>query len=169
MSRKIFFIALIILASTSASADPYESLPGPAQLNADIEKSGARQLLRDRIWSSDKAVGELADKISSGDAEWIAIAVKLGAVSDAGATELLIMTMSRALVKHPANVLAVLSPKYKPGSFQAEMVCGGEMLIDYTESEIKKWRSEAISAVSGVNIAGLEEVKALCIKNLSRR
>jgi len=97
-------------------------LPDLEQLNADIEKFCAKQIFRDRLWNSDRAFGELFDKISSGDAEWIAIAVKLGAVSDAHASESLVMAMSRALAKNPENVLSVLISNYKPGSFQAEMV-----------------------------------------------
>jgi hypothetical protein len=168
MSKKIFFIVLIILTATILKARPYESLPDPTQLNADIEKFGANQVL-DRIWNSDRAFGELFDRISSGNAIWIAIAVKLRAVSDAGVTESLYMAMSRALAKNPESVLSVLTSNYKLGSFEAERVCGGDMLyINYAESEIDKWRREAISAVSGVNIEGLEEIKALCIKYISR-
>jgi len=168
MSKKKILIVLIILTSTVANAGPYVSLPSAAQLNADIEKFGAKQVLWDRLWEDEKVFYQLIAKVSSGDAEWVAVAVKLRAVSDAGASELLEMAMSRALAKHPVNVLSVLSSYYNPGVFSVEDICSGAMLFDSPESQIDKWRSEAISAVSGVNVVSLEEMKALCMKYLSK-
>lgn len=166
---KTIVLILIILTSSITYARPYESLPSLKQLNADIEKFGAGEVLWDRLWNSDKAFGELIDKVSTGDAAWVAVAVKLNAVSDAGASEGLAIAMSRALVKNPKTVLSVLSSGFNKGLFLIEDICSGNMLyISSTESEIEKWRSEAISAVSGVNNERLKENKAQCIKYLTR-
>ena len=159
----------MILIPSITYAEPYESLPNPTQINTDIEKFGAKQVLWDRIYNNDKIFGELFAKISSGDAEWIAIAVKLHTVSDGWASEALVMAMSRALVNQPENALSVLSSSFKSGLFLVSDVCSGDMLyISDTESEIEKWRSRAISAVSVVDKENLKEIKARCIEYLSR-
>jgi hypothetical protein len=167
-TMKQMMIATILLMATVANADPYLSLPSAVQLNKDMVKLGSHQVLWDRIWNSDRALDQLITKVSSGDAEWLAIAVKLHEVSDAGADELLEMAMSRALARRPVNVLSILSSDNEPDKFQVEAICGGGMLyISASDAEVEKWRKKAISAVSAVDVKNLKKNRALCLKTLS--
>ena len=58
---------------------------------------------------------------------WLNIVVKLREVSDAGASEMLEASLSVALVKQPAKVLAILSNGTKPCTFSVEAICSDGM------------------------------------------
>ncbi len=166
--KRLLFIPICFLAAY-ASAAPYSSLPSADRLNVDISHLGANKVLWEKLWDSPKAFASLLERVESGDKAWLNIAVKLREVSDAGASEMLEASLSVALAKQPANVLAILSNGTKPGTFNVEDICSDGMLaIDKSDQEIAEWRKSAILAVSKVKLSALKHIRKECLKNLSQ-
>lgn len=166
--KRLLFIPICFL-SLCASAAPYSSLPNVDRLNADISHLGAKRVLWEKLWDSQPAFETLLNHVESGDREWLNIAVKLRSVSDAGASEMLEASVSVALAKRPANVLAILSDERNPGTFSVVGICSDGMLsIDKSDQEIAEWRKSAISAITKVKLRALKRIRQKCLKNLSQ-
>ena len=100
--RGIIF-ALALAAGTDAFAATALS---PERIARDIETDGVKAVV-DRLWNSGD-YDRLLNHIDKGTPAWVALAPKLAAGTDAGASEELTIALAYALPRNPQAVLSVL-------------------------------------------------------------
>ena len=126
-------LSLLLTAGGATSA-----LPPARDLGAAIENRGPARVL-DELWSDTGRWGQLMDSIATGRPEWLAIGVRLHAVSDAGASEELESAFLRALAAAPERVLPLLRGSPRNGPW-LRAVCSGVMLAeDEDETYMRAW------------------------------
>ncbi len=102
--------------------------------------------------------------VARGDVEWLQIAVRLRAASDAEAIEQMELAVGEALERQPTNVLKIAVP-----GFDLEAVCGGPDVDDarYDSFELSM---EAIdrrmAKVAEITETSLVAIRDACLKKL---
>lgn len=137
-------------------------------MSADLTPSAIRALLAE---SNATAVVQSLDEsswnaflghIEAGDRGWIDLVPLLAAGTDAGTSESLIITLSRALRANPQGVLSVLAT----GGYAATDICADNE-IEISTLDAVRLIDEALVKVAGVLDPALSEARNQCIYALS--
>lgn len=137
-------------------------------ISADLTPSAIRALLAE---SNATAVVQSLDEsswnaflahVEAGDRGWIDLVPLLAAGTDAGASESLIVTLSRALRSNPQGVLSVLAT----GGYAATDICADHE-IEISTLDAVGLIDEALVKVAGVLDPALSEARNACIYALS--
>ena len=157
--RWIIF-ALALAAGTDAFAATALS---PERIARDIEADGAKAVV-DRLWNSGD-YDRLLNHIDKGTPAWVALAPKLAAGTDAGASEELTIALAYALPRNPQAVLSVLDAKSYV--LEPERVCSAPFIEDAVK-DIPRYGKRAKAAVSRVTAPPLQDNKAACLAALAK-
>jgi hypothetical protein len=137
-------------------------------LSADLTPSAIRALLDGQdataaVQSLDESVwnGFLAH-VEAGDRGWIDLVPLLAPRTDAGRSESLIITLSRALKANPAGVLNVLAADH----YSAADICGDND-IEVSLFEAVAFIDEALVKVAAVMDPDLSEARNECLYALT--
>lgn len=137
-------------------------------LSADLTPSAIRALLDGQdataaVQSLDESVwnGFLAH-VEAGDRGWIDLVPLLAPGTDAGRSESLIITLSRALKANPAGVLNVLAADH----YSAADICGDND-IEVSLFEAVAFIDEALVKVAAVMDPDLSEARNECLYALT--
>ena len=137
-------------------------------LSADLTPSAIRALLEGQdatavVRSLDESVwkGFLAH-VEAGDRGWIDLVPLLAPGTDAGRSESLIITLSRALKANPAGVLSVMAADH----YSAADICGDND-IEVSLFEVVAFIDEALVKVAAVMDPDLSEMRNECLFALS--
>lgn len=171
---KSLMAAILALSCAVAFAlEPYKRLPPAEELKAAIDREGAKTVLWQGLWSGDggKVFDSLTGQIRSGDAQWLRLAARLRAVSDAAASELLDGAMSDALPRAPGRVLRVITLSDDPGGFSLGSICSGRFLVregDAPET-VLRWYENSERALLAFRAAEVEAKRTACLAEVKRR
>src|SRR6266480_5170993 len=151
--------ALWFLLAGSASAGGALT---PASVLADINARGAYAVVKDIFekpeWS------ELLDHIETGQRQWLEVAVKIQAGTDAGSTEMLTSAVGVALLHDPRQVLLKVAP-----------VLGMEGICFSPDIDDPRWPTQQkavanldarIASVSRLRGADVASARESCLKYL---
>ena len=161
-----------MLAIGLGFACPLNAVAGQITTTANASQRQAQQLARrlaeeparDVVQSyGDHFEGAVLSHLERGETDWIALAPKLAAGTDAGTSEGLSTALAYALPLQPVAVLAVLSKR--SGPLDAERVCSIPFIEDSVK-DIKSYQRRAIQAVSEVRDTGLQQVREICLQAL---
>ena len=137
-------------------------------LSADLTPSAIRALLEGQdatavVRSLDESVwnGFLAH-VEAGDRGWIDLVPLLAPGTDAGTSESLTISLSRALKSNPAGVLNVLAADH----YSAADICGDND-IEVSLFEAVAFIDEALVKVAAVMDPALSEMRDACLFALS--
>ena len=156
---KIFLSAIVFAVVVVASASA--ALLSPEAIDRDIEQHGARAVVHRLLANGDYE--RVMDRIDTGDARYVALALKLAPGADAGAAEELPIALAFALPRNPRAVLAVLGPN----GFPVEDVCSAPFIED-TVKDIPGYIRRAERAVSAVDDPKLAKTRDACLTQLSQ-
>ncbi|AFC85755.1 hypothetical protein [Frateuria aurantia] len=161
-----------MLAIGLSFACPLEAAAGQITTTANASQRPAQQLARrlaeeparDVVQSyGDHFEGAVLSHLERGETDWIALAPKLAAGTDAGTSEGLSIALAYALPLQPVAVLAVLSKR--SGPLGVERVCSIPFIEDSVK-DIKSYQRRAIRAVSEVRDTGLQQARERCLQVL---
>jgi hypothetical protein len=137
-------------------------------LSADLTPSAIRALLEGQdattvVQSLDESSwNAFLAHVEAGDRGWIDLVPLLADGTDAGTSESLIITLSRALKSNPAGVLSVLAADhYSPAD-----ICGDND-IEVSAFEAAAFIDEALVKVAAVMDSDLSEVRNECLYALT--
>ena len=131
---------------------------------ASIDQRGAKATIA--VLAKADQWDQVADRMGSGDARWIALAPKLAPGSDAGSAEDLGIALAFSLPKNPQAVLAALDPA-NGHIIGVGRVCGMPFIED-TVKDRPAYRRLALRAVAGVSAPALSQRRAACLTELRR-
>jgi hypothetical protein len=132
--RLLTAFALMLCGQITIAASKTELRPQDIQLA--IQQRGAKSVAMELFENREKWP-QLLKAVSSGSQEWLNVAKKLSAGTDAGATSMLQIAVTRALGNNPLETLKIMSDdtvNYSP-VFSAVFVCSSNFLIDYPADE----------------------------------
>jgi len=149
--RTIIVLSLLFLAC-------HAETPAPTKLTAgsilqQVKEKGARKVLQEYS-SASLQWHAILKHIETGDAEWLAVASELRAVSDAGYSEDLDFSVATALPKNPSGVLRLKH-------FALERVCDVPYL-EPSEKTVHDFQTKAAAALETVRDADLQDRKKKC-------
>ena len=137
-------------------------------LSADLTPSAIRALLEEQDATAvvqsldDSSWNAFLAHVEAGDRGWIDLVPLLAPGTDAGTSESLIITLSRALKSNPAGVLSVLAANhYSPAD-----ICGDND-IEVSALDMAKFIDEALVKVAAVMDPDLSEVRDACLYALT--
>jgi hypothetical protein len=136
--------------------------------SADLTPSAIRALLEGQ--DATKVVQSLDESswnaflahVEAGDRGWIDLVPLLAAGTDAGTSESLIITLSRALKANPAGVLSVLAADH----YSAADICGDND-IEVSALDAARFIDEALVKVAAVMDPGLVDARNACLYSLT--
>lgn len=140
-----------------------------SSLSADLAPSAIRALLEGQDSASvvesldEGSWNALLAHIEAGDRGWIDLVPLLAPAIDAGTSEALVLTLSRALKANPAGVLSVLAD----GHFSAIDICGSTG-IAVSPLEAVRVIDEALVKVAAVLDPALTEARNACLQALGK-
>jgi hypothetical protein len=127
-------------------------------LVARLDYVGSKRTV-DELWDQNRW-GSVVDQISTGQADWVALAPRLATGTDAGTSETLGIALALALPRNPAAVLAALDLQGGP-VLGPSIVCGVP-LIDESPRFVANYRRRARAALNKVQSAALQSAKRAC-------
>ena len=166
--KAIFRVGCVVLLS-ACTREPAVRPPVDSEAFAvrrAIDQGGARKVVDSAFYH--QAFGELLEsRIGSGDSAWLDIARQLRAVSDAGMSEDLDMSLAAAIPAAPEQVLRLLGDSLARFSF--EWVCRGEIIMDdvdtiRADTINRAYRGSAIAALARVRSADILTRRDSCTK-----
>lgn len=122
-------IAQLSLASSSVQVRPQD-------IHLAIKQHGAKAVVME-LWDDRNKWTELLKSVTTGKKEWLLVAMELSKGTDAGATSMLQIAVTRALGNNPLDTLRIMSDdtvNYSP-VFSATFVCSSNFLIDYEANQ----------------------------------
>ena len=131
----------------------------PSSIRTLLEKQGAVavvQSLDDATWTAFLA------HVEAGDRGWIDLVPLLAAGTDAGTSESLIITLSRALKSNPAGVLSVLAADH----YSPTDICGDND-IAVSALDAVAFIDEALVKVAAVMDPALSQARNACLYALT--
>jgi hypothetical protein len=144
----------------------YSTLPDAAEVAADIDRNGAREVMRrlskkDRV-GRDEVFDQLITKVGTGDRAWLNIGARLRAVSDAGFLEGLDYGFMMALPNAPDDVLRLVPDR--------EGVCGGRWFLEPPPGVQEDWTRRTERALSAPTAdASAAQARAACLAIVRRK
>jgi hypothetical protein len=163
-------VALCVSWVSTLAAEPYKVLPPPDDLNAAVDRDGARAVLSKGLWSDGETpvFDSFLEKVRTGDRQWLRLAARLRSASDAGASEGLDGAMSDALPRAPEEVLRVCTLGDEPGSFSITSICSGRFNLWAEEppERAQQWYEKAERAISGYRSTELEAKRSACLSEI---
>jgi hypothetical protein len=147
-----------LFAGSASAADAVT----PATVIADINARGAYEVVKDIFEKPEW--GELLDHIETGQRQWLEVAVKLYAGTDAGSTEMLTSAVGVALLHQPRQVLLKVAP-----------VLGMELICSSPDIDDPRWSTQEktvanldarIASVSNLRGADVTSARDSCLKYL---
>lgn len=154
--RTIVLAGLVAAAPAGAFAKT-----GPTEIGARIDRDGAAATVT-RLAAKHKWHRVLAN-IGTGRAEWLALAPRLAAGTDASQSLALTIALADALPRKPAAVLAVAAAA--KGPLAIERVCAAPY-IEPIATDLAYYRTRARRAVEGVSAPPLQAAKRACLAAL---
>ncbi|CAN7472658.1 hypothetical protein [Devosia sp. LjRoot3] len=146
-----------ILAALSLPALSADLTPGDFRaLLAESDASSVVRSLDEASWNA------FLTHVEAGDRGWIDLVPLLAAGTDAGTSESLVITLSRALRANPQGVLSVLASS----SYAASDICVDNE-IEISTLDAVRLIDEALVKVAGVLDPALSQVRNECIYALS--
>lgn len=137
-------------------------------MSADLTPSAIRALLEGKdaatvVQSLDESSwNAFLAHVEAGDRGWIDLVPLLAPGTDAGTSESLIITLSRALKSNPAGVLSVLAADhYSPAD-----ICGDNG-VEVSAFETVKFIDEALVKVAAVLDPALSQARNACLYSLT--
>ena len=137
-------------------------------LSADLTPSSIRALLEGQDATAvvqgldENSWNAFLAHVEAGDRGWIDPVPLLAAGTDAGTSESLIITLSRALKSNPAGVLSVLAGDH----YSATDICGDND-IEVSALEAAAFIDEALVKVAAVMEPELTEARNACLSALT--
>lgn len=161
----IFFVPAASLSANDSTSNYYKN---PKTILDEISKRGARTIVSE-LYDHPTEWNFVLQHIARGTKTWLKVAVALYPGSDAGASEMLELSVGEALEKAPVNVFSVTLPV-----FQLESICSGPDVdnarydsydlaikaIDRRQKRISAITDPKLKNVSNKCIQLLEESKA---------
>jgi hypothetical protein len=134
-----------------------------------IKSRGAEAVLKEAFddpvqWS------RVTEGIEAGNATWLDVAEALGAVSDAGATYALTLSVGKALVQRPTEVLARLAKERLLPIFSPESVCG-QYDVDGPDSRLEDGMAFLLAqekALRTVTAPALQRLRERCLTEIRK-
>ena len=137
-------------------------------LSADLTPSSIRALLEGQDATAvvqgldENSWNAFLAHVEAGDRGWIDLVPLLAAGTDAGTSESLVITLSRALKSNPAGVLSVLAADH----YSAGDICGDND-IEVSALEAAAFIDEALVKVAAVTEPGLTDARNECLYSLT--
>nr|WP_295892540.1 hypothetical protein [uncultured Devosia sp.] len=133
-------------------------------LSADLTPSALRALLEGQVVQSldESSWNAFLAHVEAGDRGWIDLVPLLADGTDAGTSESLIITLSRALKSNPAGVLSLLATDH----YAAADICGDND-IEVSALEAAAFIDEALVKVAAVMDPDLSEARNACLYALT--
>jgi len=130
-----------------------------------ITRQGAAGALSS-LFQDDSKWDAVLEGVATGTPEWLSIAADLRSVSDAHATETLVMAIQEALPKSPRGVLRLVTR----GTFTTTDACGmygfGQIEDERPVSLLLGLVDKRIAAVSHVDASELATARQACLQEL---
>jgi hypothetical protein len=137
-------------------------------LSADLTPSAIRAMLEGQDATSvvqsldESSWNAFLAHVEAGDRGWIDLVPLLAAGTDAGTSESLVITLSRALKSNPAGVLSVLANDH----YAATDICGDND-VEVSPLEAVRFIDEALVKVAAVMEPDLTEARNACLYSLT--
>jgi hypothetical protein len=137
-------------------------------LSADLTPSAIRALLESQdAGQAEQSLDESSwnaflAHVEAGDRGWIDLVPLLADGTDAGTSESLVITLSRALKSNPAGVLSLLAADH----YAAADICGDND-IEVSALEAAAFIDEALVKVAAVMDPDLSEARNACLHALT--
>lgn len=158
-----FTLCFVTVSSSSADAQNKSYYKNPKAILAEVSKRGARTIVSE-LYDHPTGWNFVLKHIATGTKTWLKVAVALHPGSDAGASEMLDLSVGEALEKAPANVFSVILPE-----FQLQSICSGPDVDDarYNSYELAiKAIDRRQKRISAITDPKLKNVSNKCIQLL---
>jgi len=160
---RLFYAALLLLCSVAQAEINFDITP--KSLQAQIEKQGVKPLL-EALFSDQTAVNMVLLSMDSGDAEWLALAKRFGAVAEGQNLAMIGMAVGEALQWRPQAVLG-----WQQDLFPLPKLCGLQGLYEWrtmSQQLALTALDRRIAAVERVADESLRAKRSLCLMSLAQ-
>ncbi|MGB3338226.1 MAG: hypothetical protein WBA73_13710 [Devosia sp.] len=155
---RTFRVAAVLAALTMTTMPTLSADLTPSAIRGLLEQQDAVAVVQsfdDATWTAYLA------HVEAGDRGWIDLVPLLADGTDAGTSESLIITLSRALRANPAGVLSILAADhYSPAD-----ICGDND-IEVSALEAVRFIDEALVKVAAVMDPALSQARNACLMEL---
>jgi hypothetical protein len=144
--------------------------PPDAHWYLDAVKSRGARVVLEETFTDPVQWARISEGIEAGDAAWLDLAEALGPASDAGASYSLRLSVAKALVRRPAEVLTRLAKEQVLPMFSPESVCG-EYDVEANDNSLAAGLSFLMAqekAVRGVTTPALQLLKKRCLTEIQK-
>jgi hypothetical protein len=163
------YMSVLLLVTACVPANS-ETIVGrdklaPDSIRQQIHKHGAKQTV-EALYTDNSAWGELLRNISSGEREWLQVAVELKDGADAGASEMIKFAVGEALANKPENVIDIAIKK-----FGLQTVCSEPDIDDARYSSYEKAVLEInrrIDVLKNIHTHKYQHFRNACIDELNK-
>lgn len=160
IARSGIIFSVWLMTSCAVTGSDAPIWKDTSALIKEIEQRSASQVVRD-VWKDREGWSHIMNQVASGQPEWIAVALRLRAGLDAGASAEMHDAMFQALRRNPAYILEYAEPAYP-----LDTLCQGRVDPLPTYQEASNELGETMAAVQRVRDEKLELNKKRCIAKL---
>jgi hypothetical protein len=159
---KLFRLALVGFLVATACAAQNEPITAISLLEK-IDRAGAQSVVNELSAGDESGWEFVMRKIEAGSTDWLNVAGRLSAGTDAGTSESLQIALATALPKNPAGVLRLID---RQSFLSVDHVCAAPF-IEPELSYMKSYLSEAKAALIPMQGADVENIKTKCLSELN--
>lgn len=158
------FIWMALIGSLVATSCVAQNEPiSAASILQKIDRVGAQSVVTELTAGDESAWDFVMSKVGEGSAEWLDVARRLSAGTDAGASEALQIAVATALPKNPGGVLRLAAAQ---SFLSIDHVCAAPF-IEPEPSYMQRYLSEAKAALTTLKDPGVEGARAKCLAEIN--
>ncbi len=158
MGPKFLFLMALFVSCSIASAEN-ASLQSPEKILLRIQNEGGKKVLWS-LWENQEQFGAMLDLAAAADPRWIEVFRQLRPYSDAGASEMIDMSVARALPLTPETILNLIG-----SGFELEFICTSPF-IEPEPGIAERYEEKTLEALAHIKDPKLKILAQKCAESI---
>lgn len=157
MMRTKLLIALLFTCQIASAENA--SIYSPEKILLRIKDEGGRNVLWS-LWENQEQFGAMLDLAAAADPRWIEVLRQLRPYSDAGASEMIDMSVASALPLNPEAILKLIG-----NGFELDRLCTSPF-IEPEPGIAEKYEKKALDALAHIKDPKLKNLAQKCAESI---
>lgn len=157
MMRTKLLIALLFTCQIASAENA--SIYSPEKILLRIKDEGGRNVLWS-LWENQEQFGAMLDLAAAADPRWIEVLRQLRPYSDAGASEMIDMSVASALPLNPEAILKLIG-----NGFELDRICTSPF-IEPEPGIAEKYEKKALDALAHIKDPKLKNLAQKCAESI---
>lgn len=156
---RIAFLGSLAATACAAQNEPISAI----SIQQKIDRASAKSVVNELAAGDESGWDFVMGKVATGSADWLDVARRLSAGTDAGTSEALQIAVATALPKNPGGVLRLAGTQ---SFLSIDHICAAPF-IEPQPSDMDRYLSEAKTALVTLNDPGVESAREKCLAEIN--